>query len=172
MSLSIGYKSYINEPYFSGAYGVRIKNTNEAPNFIIGRYTSIGKNLQLVSTHHNYKSISTHPLFSNQFSRGHINIGNDVWIGLNVTIMDGILIGDGAVIGANCVVTKDVPPYAIVTGNPGKIIKYRFSQEIIDQLLKIKWWNKHESVLLELGINTEDIQGFIDKFNKRFPDTD
>jgi acetyltransferase-like isoleucine patch superfamily enzyme len=126
MSLVIGYKSYINEPYYSGGYDARIKNTDIKPDLIIGRYCSIGKNLQFVLSHHDYKHTSTHPLFSKQFSRGHIIIGNDVWIGLNVIMLDGVTIGDGAVIGAGAVVTKDIPPYAIVAGNPAKIIKYRF----------------------------------------------
>ena len=72
-------------------------------------------------------------------SKRTVNIGNDVWIGNNVTIMAGINIGDGAVIGACTLVTKDVPLYAIVGGVPAKIIKYRFSEEIIVKLLEIKW---------------------------------
>lgn len=70
-----------------------------------------------------------------------ITIGNDVWIGRHCTIMNGVTIGDGAIVAANATVTKDVPPYAIVGGMPAKVIKYRFSQEIIDRLLEIKWWN-------------------------------
>jgi len=68
-------------------------------------------------------------------------IGNDVWIGCNSTILRGVTIGNGAVIGANSLVNKDVPPYAIVVGSPAKIIKYRFDEEIIQALLKIKWWD-------------------------------
>lgn len=68
-------------------------------------------------------------------------IGNDVWFGTNSTIMLGVKIGDGAIIGACSVVTKDVPPYSIVAGNPAKIVRYRFPDEIIEQLLKIKWWD-------------------------------
>lgn len=68
-------------------------------------------------------------------------IGNDVWIGDGVFIKSGVVIGDGAVIGANAVITKDVPPYAIVAGVPARIIKYRFENEIIQNLKKIQWWN-------------------------------
>ena len=97
--------------------------------------------------------------------KGNIIIENDVWIGAKSTIMSGVKIGNGAVIGATATVTKDVPPYAIVVGNPGKIIKYRFTEEQIESLLKIEWWNwdedKIRSEALELWSNN------IDKFIKK-----
>lgn len=68
-------------------------------------------------------------------------IGNDVYIGTNVVVLAGVTIGDGAVVGAGAIVTKDVPPFAIVVGNPAKVIKYRFSKDIMDKLLATKWWN-------------------------------
>lgn len=70
-----------------------------------------------------------------------VNIGNDVWIGTRAMIFDGVTIGDGAVIGAGAAVTKDVPPYAIVGGVPAKIIRYRFPQKKINELLASQWWN-------------------------------
>lgn len=70
-----------------------------------------------------------------------VTIGNDVWIGCHSIVKPNVCIGDGAVIGANSVVTKDVPPYAIVAGVPAKIIKYRFSEDIIAKLLELEWWN-------------------------------
>jgi carbonic anhydrase/acetyltransferase-like protein (isoleucine patch superfamily) len=76
--------------------------------------------------------------------KGDITIENDVWIGAKSTIMSGVKIGNGAVIGATTTVTKDVPPYAIVVGNPGKIVKYRFTEKQIELLLKISWWNWNE----------------------------
>ena len=76
--------------------------------------------------------------------KGNIIIENDVWIGAKSTIMSGVKIGNGAVIGATATVTKDVPPYAIVVGNPGKIVKYRFTEKQIELLLKISWWNWDE----------------------------
>ena len=76
-----------------------------------------------------------------------IYIGNDVWIGSSVKVMPGVRIGDGAVIGAGAVVTKDVPPYAVVGGVPAKIIRYRFTEDQIKELLKLNWWNKPEEVL-------------------------
>lgn len=71
---------------------------------------------------------------------GHVTVGNDVWIGFDCYIRNGTFIGDGAIIAAKSVVTKDVPPYAIVGGNPAKIIRYRFDQPTIDKLLDLQWW--------------------------------
>jgi virginiamycin A acetyltransferase len=73
-------------------------------------------------------------------TKGDVIIGNDVWIGANVTIMSGVTIGDGAVIANNSHVVKNVEPYSLVGGNPAKLIKYRFTPEQIEKLLKIKWW--------------------------------
>ena len=163
MSVNIGYSSYINPNHTIGDYGVTIKGTNTSPDINIGRYCSIGKNCYFAFTHHDYNYVSTCPKFSPSFSRGHISIGNDVWIGANVTIMDNVIIGDGAVIGTNCIVTKNVPPYAIVVGNPGRIVKYRFSHELIEELLKIKWWEFGDEDLNKLNIKTENINEFIER---------
>lgn len=76
-----------------------------------------------------------------------INIGNDVWIGQRVLVMGGVTIGNGAVIGAGAVVTKDVPPYAVVGGVPAKVLKYRFSPDVIDALEKSEWWRLPDEVL-------------------------
>jgi virginiamycin A acetyltransferase len=73
--------------------------------------------------------------------KGDITIANDVWIGYNATIMAGVTIGDGAIIAANSTVVKDVEPYSIVGGNPATEIKKRFSPDVIEQLLQLKWWN-------------------------------
>ncbi len=73
--------------------------------------------------------------------KGDTVIGNDVWIGMDTTIMPGIKIGDGAIIAAKSVVTRDVAPYTIVGGNPANKIKERFSNEIIEELLQIQWWH-------------------------------
>ena len=145
-----------------GDYGAKIINTDVKPDIRIGKYCSIGKNLQFVLNHHDYKHTSTHPLFSKQFARGHIRIGNDVWIGLNVTIMDNVTIGDGAVIGAGAIVTKDVPHYTIIVGNPGKVVKYRFSPEMIERFLRTRWWNYTEDTLIAMGIQTKSPSEFLD----------
>lgn len=87
-------------------------------------------------------------------------IENDVWIGCNAVVMDGVKIQNGAIIGSNATVTKDVPPYAVVVGN-GKIIKYRFAQEIIDQLLLLKWWDLSDEQISTLPFG--DIEECIKK---------
>ena len=82
--------------------------------------------------------------------KGDTIVGNDVWIGENVTIMPGVKIGDGVIIGKCSLVTKDIPPYCIVGGNPAKIIKKRFDDEMINLLLELKWWDKSIKEINEL----------------------
>lgn len=125
-------------------------------NTSIGKYCSISMNFKSGLGQHPTNFISTSPVFyskkyaiKNSISNDEatfqefakVVIGNDVWIGADVLVMDGITIGDGAIIASKAVVVKDVPNYAIVGGVPGKILKYRFSQEIIDELEKLQWWN-------------------------------
>ena len=143
----------------------------------IGKFCSIGPNLICGYGIHPTNGLSTAPMF---FSTGKqngitlsnqnkieehkkIEIGNDVWIGSNVTIIDGIAIGDGAIIGAGAVVSKDIPPYAIAVGCPIRIIRYRFTPEQIDALLKIKWWNVDEEHLADVEKYFFDIDKFIEK---------
>lgn len=80
-------------------------------------------------------------------SKGDIVVGNDVWIGYQSCISSGVTIGNGAIIGARSVITKDVPPYAIVAGNPAKFVRYRFPQETIDKLESLAWWDWDISVI-------------------------
>ena len=82
-----------------------------------------------------------------------VNIGNDVWIGTNAIIMDGVQIGDGAVVGAGAVVTKDVPPYAVVGGVPARIIKYRFDENTIRRIQALQWWDFPAEILKSLPWN-------------------
>lgn len=92
-------------------------------------------------------------------------IGNDVWIGAYVNIIEGITIGDGAIIAAGSVVTQDVPPYAVVGGVPAKVIKYRFEQDIIEQLKKIEWWNKDQKWLKKNAHLFDDVYKFCSVIN-------
>jgi len=122
---------------------------------IIGKFCMIASDVTFImnGANHLSESISTYPfaIFGGDWSgamdgktypsKGNTIIGNDVWIGYGVTIMPGITIGDGAIIATKSVVTKDVAPYNIVGGNPAKEIKKRFSEEEIEILLDIKWWD-------------------------------
>jgi acetyltransferase-like isoleucine patch superfamily enzyme len=119
----------------------------------IGKFSSIANGVYIGLWEHN-RAVSTHSFYlyehSGNFVEGYINydrdeietyIGNDVWIGANAVVMKGISVGDGAIIGASAVVTKDVPAYAIVVGNPARIIKYRYKETDIKWLLELEWWN-------------------------------
>ena len=122
---------------------------------IIGKFCMIASDVTFImnGANHLTDAISTYPfaIFKNGWenamagksypTKGDTEIGNDVWIGYKATIMPGVKIGDGAIIASNATVTKNVPPYTVVGGNPAKEIKKRFSDEQIERLLILKWWN-------------------------------
>jgi serine acetyltransferase len=97
--------------------------------------------------------------------KGDIIVENDVWIGAKATIMSGVKIGNGSIVGSGSVVTKDVPPYAIVVGNPAIVVKYRFTEEQIQKLLDISWWSWDEEKIRDNAMNmwSSDIESFIEK---------
>lgn len=105
-----------------------------------------------------------HPVSDNTVARGDVIIGNDVWIGHESVILSGVTLGDGVIVGAGSVVRQDVPPYAVVLGNPARVAGFRFSPEQIQALLRIKWWDwSDERILASLGLMmSDDIQRFID----------
>lgn len=124
----------------------------------VGKFCSISWNVSIGGANHNYSKLTTHsmlyddsfgmvqePLY-NRFDSECI-IGNDVWIGAGAHILRGVIVGDGAVIAAGAVVTSDVPPYSIVGGVPARVIKYRFNEHIIKELLSIKWWDLDYSII-------------------------
>lgn len=155
--------------------GTYIMNNSWFSNCYIGRYCSIASEVKMVQKHgHPLTYASSSPVFSaptaiidtyvdsttlpdyglnekvsldNQ--KWDAIIGNDVWIGARCILLGAITIGDGAIIGAGSIVTHDVPPYAIVAGNPARILRYRFSEETIEALLRAQWWNKEETWLRE-----------------------
>ena len=141
-----GYASYIN----SGIIRSYVE---------IGRYCSIGRSCNIGLGHHDHTKISTSPFFpsdnkplpaAQENPKRRVIIGNDVWIGDKVMVTSGVKIGSGSIIAAGSVVTKDVVPYAIVGGVPAKIIKMRFDENIISELLELKWWDLHPEILSEI----------------------
>ncbi len=94
-----------------------------------------------------------------------VTIGNDVWMGHNVNVLAGVTVGDGAVIGAGAVVTKNVPPYAVVGGTPAKVLRYRFPRHIIERLLRLKWWDMELSELS--GLPFDNIEKCLDLIEGR-----
>lgn len=151
-------------------------------NATIGKFCSISDYCVIGLPGHCIHTISTSPLFS-AIQNGtksswvkknvplkpiSVKIGNDVWIGYRVIIPSNVTIGDGAIIAAGAVVTKDVPPYAIVGGVPAKVIRYRFSQEVRDKLLELRYWDrpdkeikKNIDLFQKEGILIEDLNNWI-----------
>lgn len=149
----------------------------------IGKFCSIASDVTiLLGGNHRTDWVSSYPfnVLSKPFpnaspikghpaTKGDIWIGNDVWIGYGATILSGVHIGDGAVIGAKTVVTKDVAPYAIVVGNPGRMVKKRFDEKTIAALLEIGWWNWDEKQINDAShlLCNSDIHSFIDKYSNK-----
>jgi len=131
-----------------------IHSWGENARLIVGNFCSIAGNVNVyLGGNHRMDWVTTYPFghihqnIFNSFNgvghpatKGDVVIGNDVWIGENSIIMSGITIGDGAIIANNSHIVKNVEPYSLVGGNPGKFIKYRFTKEQIEKLLEIKWW--------------------------------
>ena len=140
---------------------------SKAANISIGSFCSVGPGTRLggMGTHP-LNMISTHPVFFSLRKQSGLTfadeshfeeyratkIGNDVWVGADAIVIDGIEIGDGAVVAAGAVVTKDVPAYAVVAGVPARVIKYRFSPPDVEMLLKIKWWLLSDVALKDLAV--------------------
>lgn len=160
------------------SYGRPIVLTwGEGKRIFIGKYCSFASGVTvLLGGNHRSDWITTYPfcaitdtwpeasgIVGHPASNGDVHIGNDVWLGADSTIMSGITVGNGAVIATKAVVTKNVPPYAVVGGNPARVIKLRFEQEIIDALEKIRWWDWPEDrVRSEMrALQSDDVVGFV-----------
>lgn len=165
------YNDFVNDPREFERNNVLYHYPINGDKLIIGKYCSIacGAIFFFTSANHSMNSLSTYPfpIFSEEWefdgskiakawdNKGDIVIGNDVWIGYEAVIMQGVHIGDGAIIGTRAVVTKDVEPYTMVGGIPAQKIKNRFDENTIRKLLEIKWWNWSDEKVKE---NIEVIQ--------------
>lgn len=165
-------------------YGTCIGRGTQFTNCKIGKFSSIAPGVKNIGGDHpTSKFVSTYPGFYSEHTAAvvrfvteqkfkeyrytdeekqvHNEIGNDVWIGTDAVIMHGITIGDGAIVGAGALVTKDVPPYAIVGGVPAHIIRYRFVESEIQFLIKLKWWEKDLAWISKYAEYFDDIKRFI-----------
>ena len=159
-NIEVGDFTYFNDP--DGASAFQERNVRYHFDFIgdklvIGKFCAIAQGTTFIMSgaNHAMTGFSTYPfhIFGEAWHEGfdphtifdHIRgdtvIGHDVWLGTNATVLPGVQIGSGAIIGAHTVVAKDVPAYAIVVGNPGRIVKLRFDGQTIERLLEIAWWN-------------------------------
>lgn len=165
-NVTIGNYSYLSQN--ANVYGTSI-----------GRFCSIGPNFICGAGLHPLDGLSTAPMFysAENLSNGitvcdktkfiehsKVHIGNDVFIGANVFVKDGVKIGDGAVIGAGAIVVSDIPDYAVAVGVPAKVIKYRFSEEQVQELKRIQWWDFPDSKMQEVEKYFYDVNGFINKY--------
>lgn len=165
----------------NGTYGgIQVLNNIDKVTLQIGCYCSIAEEVTfLLGADHKYDCLSTYPYIYYIFkdmpyeaiSKGNIIVSDDVWIGYHSIILSGVKIGQGAIIAAGSVVTKDVPPYAVVAGVPAKIIKYRFEKKIITKLLEINYSSITSNVIKQLRnelyqpITVKNIDKIIEKIN-------
>jgi len=156
-----------------------LKSLRKSGNLEIGSFCSISSGVTIfLGGDHHTEWVSTSILnhfwdfkdrkqdYEQLRTDGDVVIGNDVWLGTEALILSGVTIGDGAVIGARAVVSRSIPPYSVAVGNPAYVSKLRFKEDIIEKLLKIKWWNWEESKIKEHTpmILSEKIEDFVNKF--------
>ena len=173
--VSIGAHTYgLPRVLFGPKEGTKLK---------IGKYCSLPhkKVTVLLGGEHVQGWVSTYPFdveFADQTlpsvlrSKGDVEIGSDVWFGIDCTILSGVKIGHGAIIAANALVTKDVPAYAVAAGTPARVLRYRFSREQIDALLRIQWWNWNDDRVKQAAplIMQPDVEAFVRKYSSHEAD--
>lgn len=165
------------DKFVAGAftYGMpTIRSWGEPAVLRVGKFCSIAQNVTVfLGGEHRPDWVTTYPFNAlipqmsyipgHPRTKGDVVIGNDVWLGDGATILSGVRIGDGAVIGAKALVAKDVPPYAIVGGNPGRVLRYRFEPDVVARLLALRWWDWELSRLeaaIPLLLN-DDLESFL-----------
>jgi acetyltransferase-like isoleucine patch superfamily enzyme len=165
--------------YSYGELLVQSLYVQEKEKLHIGNFVSIAPGAWFIlGNNHQTQTLTTYPLWSrfvaynpiDATSKGPIIVEDEVWIGTNALILSGVKIGKGAIVAAGAVVTKDVPPYAIVGGNPAKIIKYRFSDELIEALLHVNLLDysiddikKNIQVIYQHLVTPQDLKNILDK---------
>ena len=159
-----------------GTYGKPlIRSWQEGPTLKIGAFCSIAERVQIfLGGEHRVDWATTYPfsvfwpsarhIEGHPRIRGDVQIGNDVWLGSGAMIMSGVTIGDGAVVGAGAVVTKDVPAYAVVVGNPAIVARMRFPEDVVERLMALRWWDwPDDKIERNLGLMlSSDISAFLD----------
>jgi acetyltransferase-like isoleucine patch superfamily enzyme len=177
-----------NLAYFVSAHGFEIGDYSYGSptirmmwsdaRLIVGKYCSIAEGAQFIlGGNHPLDHATTFPLSKisgrmtaseGPFSRGDIVVGSDVWIGADATILSGVTIADGAIVGACAVVAADVAPYSIVAGNPARLIRKRFSEDIIAELIRLRWWDlaDEQVVALQAQLQNSDVDGAISAIDR------
>ncbi|MCE9562618.1 MAG: CatB-related O-acetyltransferase [Planctomycetes bacterium] len=143
----------------------------------VGRYSSIALGVRFIldADHHtDWVALTAPPMHRTDFpaTKGDIVLGSDVWIGAYATLLSGVTVGDGAVVGAGAVVAKPVPPYAIIVGNPARLVRYRFDPDTIAKLLAIRWWDWPQERILAAGdlLWSNRMTEFLEKYADRSSD--
>lgn len=169
---------YPQYEYGYGSYGTPlIEHANKDAKLKIGSFCSIAGGVKiLLGGNHNIKAVTTFPFYEwlpnldrHKETKGDVIIGSDVWLASDCLILSGVTIGHGAVVAARSVVTKDIPPYAVVGGNPAKIIRYRFPEEIIQALLNDPWWEMPKDEIINVAplLCSTDMEPLLDYMRNR-----
>ncbi|MEG1559370.1 MAG: CatB-related O-acetyltransferase [Clostridia bacterium] len=167
----IGYGSYIGDNcqidasikrFVSIASGVKVVSGNHPTSVFVSTYPSFYSNSCKFRPHFVNAQKFDEYTYADEKNKHSIVIGNDVWVATDALILSGVSVGDGAIVAAGSLVTKDVPPYAVVGGIPAKVIKYRFNEEQIKALLEIKWWDRPIEWIKENADAFDDIEKFIE----------
>lgn len=176
LPLAVRYPKY---RFGRGTYddGLEILEWGEGAKLSVGSFCSIAAGVRIIlGGNHRTDWVTTYPfghtredwpaaagIVGHPATRGDVVIGNDVWIAFGASILSGVSIGDGAVVGAHAVVSRDVPPYAVVVGNPAQVVRHRFDQSTIERLLALKWWewSDHKISRFMSRLLSPDIEGFL-----------